>query len=517
MPEKGEESKEEVKNGGQSGSDQAKEHWKSGNSLFQEGKYADAIKEYEEAIKIKRDYADAYFNKALAERVMDNIFEAREDLEKVIELQPNSHDAPYIMGDIAEGRGDIIGARYWYERSLSNNPKFEDAKKKLEEIDMKLHSGSVGGSGIPPAGKMEQHIEIGKGAASKTEDKDVVEEGQIKSVRLYKPKNTFDMVVGEQKVKEYLYDNVVLAVKKPELFKKYGKKLGVGLLLYGPPGTGKTYMVDAIGGESKANVMIARIHQIVDMYTGNTEKNLSKMFELAKSNRPCILFFDEIDALGIKRGGGGAQGESNSIRLAVNTFLTEMNGIESDPDGLFVIGATNQPWDIDPALKRSGRFGDSLYIPPPKYRDRLGLFRLYLRNKPKGWINYGRLARATTGYTPADIERICDKAAMRPLLHEYKFNKEAKLTMKDMLAVLKDKDMSGSTLDEWYSMVKKDVISSTETQIVDGKKQEIVKEGKLDAQEKVLYKSMVKDIKRNTTGWRIAVKKMVRWFALHLF
>jgi SpoVK/Ycf46/Vps4 family AAA+-type ATPase len=506
--------KEEVEKGSQS-EDEAKEHWKNGNARFQEGNYGEAIKEYEEAIKLKKDYADAYFNKALTEYASDNVFDAREDLEKVMEIQPNSHDAPFVMGDIAEKRGDRIGARYWYERSLANNPRFEEAKKKLEDIDSRLHEDGRRTSSA--SSKIEQQISVSKGPTKKeTEDKDVIEEGQIKSVRLYRPKNTFDNVVGEHKVKEYLYDNVVLAVKKPELFKKYGKKLGVGLLLYGPPGTGKTYIVDAIGGESKANVIVVRIHQIVDMYTGNTEKNLSKMFELAKANRPCILFFDELDALGTKRG-GGPQGESNSIRLAVNTFLTEMNGIESDPEGLFVIGATNQPWDIDPALKRSGRFGDSLYIPPPKYKDRRELFKLYTKNKPKGWINYGRLARATTGYTPADIERICDKAAMRPLLHEYKFNKESKLTMKDMLAVLKDKDMSGSTLDEWYSMVKKDVISSTETQIVDGKKQEIVKEGKLDSQEKVLYKTMVKDIKKNTSGWRIFVKKAIRWFAIHFF
>ena len=112
---------------------------------------------------------------------------------------------------------------------------------------------------------------------------------------------------------------------------------------------------------------------------------------------------------------------------------------------------------------------------------------------------------------------MCDKAAMRPLLHEYEHQKERKLNMGDMMAMLKDKDTSGSSLDEWYQMVKKDVISKTETQTVNGKKQETVKEGKLDPQEKLLYKAMIKDIKKNTSPIRMNMKRFMRWWALHLF
>ena len=121
------------------------------------------------------------------------------------------------------------------------------------------------------------------------------------------------------------------------------------------------------------------------------------------------------------------------------------------------------------------------------------------------------------GYSPADIERIADKAAMLPLLHEYEHHTSREYTMKDVLSILKDKDYSGSSLDEWYAMVKKDVITKTETQMVDGKKQVIVKEGKLDPQEKILYKAMINDIKKNTNSVRIRFKKMIRWFALNLF
>lgn len=486
----------------------AKEHWKKGNAFFEESKFEDAIKEYNAALAIDERYPDAYFNRALTERVMNNFDAAKKDLEMVITLQPKSADAPLLIGDIAESGNDLIGARYWYEKSLANNPDYTEAKNRLEHIDSLIHMDTdVAGKG---AVQQQQQVSM-----QKPEQKEVIEEGQIKKLAFYKSDVMFTDVIGLEKVKHYLMDNVVLAIKKPDLFRKYGKKLGVGLLLYGPPGVGKTHIVRAVAGEAGANVIIARVNQIVDMYTGNTEKNLHAIFEQARKNTPCIIFFDELDALGVKRGGdepGG--GNSSALRLAVNQFLVEMSGVESNPEGIFVIGATNNPWDIDPALKRSGRFGDSVYLKPPTYNDRKELFRYYTRNKPASHLNYGRLARATMGYSPADIERIADKAAMLPLLHEYEHNIGRDYTMKDVMSILKDKDYSGSSLDEWYSMVKKDVITKTENSTIDGKKQTVVKEGKLDPQEKILYKAMVNDIKKNTSNWRIRIKKMIRWFAL---
>ena len=492
-------------------SDGAKEHWKKGNSLFEASKFQEAISEYNEAVRMDAGYADAYFNRALTERILHDYDAAKKDLETVMKLQPKSADAPLLIGDIAETRNDLLGARYWYERSLANNPDYGEAKNRLEHIDSLIHmepAQAAAGSGQSQVQKQKYK-----------EEGTVIEEGQIKKLSFYKSKSKFNNVIGLDDVKKYLYENVVLAIEKPELFQKYGKKRGVGLILYGPPGVGKTYIVDAVAGEANANVIIARINQIVDMYTGNTEKNLHAVFEQARQNTPCIIMFDELDALGTKRGGGDGPGggESSAMRLAVNQFLTEMNGLEENPEGIYVIGTTNQPWDIDPALKRSGRFGDAIYLSPPNHRARVEMFRYAEKNKPKGRMSYGRLARATAGYSPADINRIVDKAAMRPLLHEHQFKKERLLTMGDLLAILRDKDTSGSSLDEWYSMVKKDVISKTETQIVDGKKQEIVKEGKLDAQEKILYKKMVKDIKKNTGDFSIKLRGLTRWWALHVF
>ncbi len=489
---------------------EAKERWRKGNSLFEDSKFQEALAEFTEAIKVDPDYADAYFNRALTNRILNKFDEAKRDLETVMKIQPKSGDAPLLIGDMAESGNDLIGARVWYEKALANNPDYAEAKTRLEHLDslMKVE-------GTYSKNTKTQQLEIQKFDEGETK----IEEGQIKKLAFYKSNIKFDKVIGLDKVKKYLTDNIILAIQEPALFKKYGKKTGLGTILYGPPGVGKTHIVNAIAGEANANVIIARINQIVDMYTGNTEKNLHAIFEQARQNPPCIVFFDELDALGVKRGGdgGGGGGESSAMRLAVNQFLVEMSGVEAKPEGLYVIGATNNPWDIDPALKRSGRFGDRIYMAPPDNTARKKLFEFYTRNKPKGHLNWGRLARATMGYSPADIERICDKAVMRPLLHEHERHSERKLSMGDFLAVLRDRDVSGSSLDEWYEMVKKDVISKTETSIVDGKKQEVIKEGKLDSEEKVLYKTMVNDIKKNTSKWRIMFKKFWRAFSVYIF
>jgi transitional endoplasmic reticulum ATPase len=486
----------------------AKDHWKKGNSLFEEGNYNDALNEYTEASKVDPKYPDAYFNRALTYRILNNFGSAKKDLDTVMELQPKSHDAPLLIGDMAAANNDLLGARFWYEKALANNPDYSEAKNRLEHIDSLIHIDSTYGKNQKTKG-----LELEKYDYNETK----IQEGQIKNLAFYKSNQKFDSVIGLDKLKRYMRENIVLAIEKPELFKKYGKKLGLGTLLYGPPGVGKTYTVNAIAGEAGANVIIARVNQIVDMYTGNTEKNLHAIFEQARKNPPCIIFFDELDALGVKRGGGGdAGGESSALRLAVNQFLVEMSGVEANPEGIYVIGATNTPWDIDSALKRSGRFGDHIYVQPPNYSARKKLFEFHTKNMPRAHLAWGRLARATAGYSPADIERLCDKAIMLPLLHEHQHSKGRMLTMGDMLTVLQDKDINGSSLDEWYNMVKKDVISKTETQIVDGKKQEIVKEGKLDAEEKIIYKAMVKDIKKNTSAMRITWKKFVRWWATYI-
>ena len=485
----------------------AKEFYDDAGKAFENNDFEKSIVLYTKAIDADPNYASAYFNRALSYAIINKYKEATRDAEKVMSIEPESFDAPYVMGIISEYQQDYTGAKEWYELSLKRNPNYEQAKARMEQLKKKLieqKQSTIPQPSLSYSGTRSSESEVPK---NDTE----VSEGQIKKVKWHKSNITFKDVVGMKKEKKLIYENIILAIRKPELLKAYGKKLGLGVIFYGPPGCGKTYFVNAIGGETNSNVLIAAINEIVDMYAGNTEKNMHAIFEQARKNTPVVIFFDEIDALGGKRDGGGEQ--QSFMRMAVNQFLQEMDGVEKNPEGIFVIGATNQPWDIDPALKRSKRFGETIYIPPPDYKTRKQAFIYNTRKMPLSRIAFGRLARATMGFSQADIEEICDKAALIPAAEEDRSGKRRKIKMKDFLRMIKS---HGNTLDEWYSMIKKEIINKTETQVVDGKKQTTVKEGKLSSEEKSKYKSLIKDVKRNSSGWYKTLKKFIRFVSINI-
>ena len=141
-------------------------------------------------------------------------------------------------------------------------------------------------------------------------------------------------------------------LRNPQMRKLYGKSLRGGLLLYGPPGCGKTFLARAVAGEMGAKFITVSIVDVLNMWIGNSERNLHEIFEAARRNAPCVLFLDELDALGHKR----SQMTSTSMRTIGNQLLTELDGVDSNNDGVFVLAATNAPWDVDPALRRPGRF-----------------------------------------------------------------------------------------------------------------------------------------------------------------
>ncbi len=472
----------------------AKEVYDQAGKLFEENKFDEAIALYTQAIEKYPDYSSAYFNRALSYALQSEYEKATNDAMKVMELEPNAPDAPYVMGVISEYQQDMDGAKEWYEKSLKNNPEYAQAKDRLKMLKEKM-------KGAQPGLK----------AKGEEVTQTVVEEGQIKKVAWFTSDITFKDIVGMEKQKQLIHDNIILAITKPQLLQAYGKKLGLGVIFYGPPGNGKTLLVRAIAGETKAKFIVMHINEIVDMYAGNTEKNLHAVFEQARKNAPCIVFADEIDALGTKREGE----QQGNMRMAVNQFLQELDGVEKNPEGIFIIGATNQPWDMDPALKRPGRFGESVYMPAPKYKDRREAFRYNTRKMPLSkFVSFGRLARATWGFSMADIFSICDKAALKVAAEEDRTGKKRPIGMKDLMAMVKE---GGSSLDEWYAMVKKEVISKTETTIVEGKKQETIKEGRLTPEEKQRYKPMIKDIKKNLNPVNIFVKKVMRFWAVYLF
>jgi len=219
-------------------------------------------------------------------------------------------------------------------------------------------------------------------------------------------------VAGLAEVKARLEAAFLAPMRNPELRRLYGKSLRGGLLLYGPPGCGKTFIARALAGELGARFMAVSFADIVDMFLGSSERNIRELFAAARGNAPCVLFMDEIDAIGQRR----SQLRSAPLRSAVNQLLLELDGVSGSNDGVFVLAATNHPWDVDSALRRPGRFDRTLLVLPPDEPAREAVFRYHLAGRPVAGIQLARLAARTDGYSAADIAHVCEAAAELALL-----------------------------------------------------------------------------------------------------
>ena len=219
-------------------------------------------------------------------------------------------------------------------------------------------------------------------------------------------------VAGLDEVKKRLEAAFLAPMRNPELRKLYGKSLRGGLLLYGPPGCGKTFIARAVAGELGARFITVSFADLIDMFVGRSERNIHELFEVARRNAPCVVFLDEVDAIGQKR----SQLRNTPMRSAVNQLLLELDDVASDNTGVFLLAATNHPWDVDSALRRPGRFDRTLLVLPPDGPAREGVFRYHLRDRPVAGIDLAKLSRLTDGYSGADIAHICETAAERALL-----------------------------------------------------------------------------------------------------
>jgi len=236
-----------------------------------------------------------------------------------------------------------------------------------------------------------------------------IEPSAMREVFVEIPKVTWDDVGGLEDVKREIIEAVEWPLKFPEKFKKFGIKPPKGVLLYGPPGTGKTLIAKAVANESEANFISIKGGQILSKWLGESEKAVRKIFRKARQVAPCIIFFDEIDAIAQMR---GIDEGSRAVERVLNQLLTEMDGLE-ELHGVVVIGATNRPDILDPALLRPGRFDRLVYVRPPDKRSRLAIFKIHTRDMPlSDDVDLEELAELTEGYVGADIEAICREAVM---------------------------------------------------------------------------------------------------------
>ncbi|HVZ48466.1 MAG TPA: ATP-dependent metallopeptidase FtsH/Yme1/Tma family protein, partial [Gemmatimonadaceae bacterium] len=224
------------------------------------------------------------------------------------------------------------------------------------------------------------------------------------------PKVTFADVAGCDEAK-YDLREIIEFLKEPQKFTKLGGRLPKGALLVGPPGTGKTLLAKAVAGEAGRPFFSMSGSDFVEMFVGVGASRVRDLFEQGKAHAPCIIFIDEIDAVGRHRG-AGLGGGHDEREQTLNQLLVEMDGFESN-DGVILIAATNRPDVLDPALLRPGRFDRQIVVDSPDYKGREGILRVHMRNKPIAEdVNIDALARSTPGMAGADLANLVNEAAL---------------------------------------------------------------------------------------------------------
>ncbi len=254
-------------------------------------------------------------------------------------------------------------------------------------------------------------------------------------------------VAGMTEVKERLEAAFLAPMRNPDLRRLYGKSLRGGLLLYGPPGCGKTFIARAVAGELGARFIAVSFADIIDMFVGQSERNIHELFEVARRNAPCVLFLDEVDAIGQKR----SQLRHTPMRSAVNQLLLELDDISGNNEGVFLLAATNHPWDVDSALRRPGRFDRTLLVLPPDSAAREEVFRYHLKDRPVAGIDLAKLARQTDGYSGADIAHICETSAERALMDSVRRGEPRMIGTPDLEAAIAEVKPS---LGAWFDTAR---------------------------------------------------------------
>ncbi|MET9241561.1 AAA family ATPase [Nonomuraea sp. NPDC003709] len=273
-----------------------------------------------------------------------------------------------------------------------------------------------------------------------------------------KSKVTFADVAGMDAVKEALRVKLLLPLQQPELFAAYGKRAGGGVLMYGPPGAGKTHLARAAAGELGASFVNVGLSDILDMYVGSSERNLRATFELARRNRPCVLFFDEVDALAARR----SDMRQAHTRQLVNQFLAELDGVDQDAnEGVLVLAATNAPWYIDVAFRRPGRFDQLVFVPPPDTSARAAILRLLCRDKPLAEMDFDAVARVTDHFVGADLKGVVDRAVEVKLQQSISAGRPIPMNTHDLLAVAQV--TRPTAVREWLATARNYVLHANES------------------------------------------------------
>jgi SpoVK/Ycf46/Vps4 family AAA+-type ATPase len=359
-------------------------------------------------------------------------------IEDLLEQPEPPPQAQLLGARLLLQAGEATGAARHYHAAVAREPDLADP-----ELAARLPApGEPAPSAADPGELVEDPFVVDGKVRVAAEDPPPADEAAAE-----RPTVTFDDVGGMEAIKEEIRLKVIHPLDHPELYRAYGKPLGGGVLLYGPPGCGKTHLARATAGEIRAGFVAVGLDQVLDMWLGESERKLHELFERARRDRPCVLFFDEVDALGASR----SDLRTSSARLLVNQFLAELDGVERSNDGVLVLAATNAPWHLDAAFRRPGRFDRILFVPPPDAAARAAILRIHCRGKPLGEVDYERLAARANGLTGADLKAVVDLAVEAKLREAIRVGVPRPLTTRDLAAAAKK--VKPSTRD-WFASAR---------------------------------------------------------------
>jgi transitional endoplasmic reticulum ATPase len=281
---------------------------------------------------------------------------------------------------------------------------------------------------------------------------------------------TFADVIGMNDIKEAIRMDIIYPFKKPELFAAYNRgQGGGGLLLYGPPGCGKTLIAKATAGEIGGNFISASIHEILMGTWGDMPGAIANLFYKARLSTPSVIFLDEIDAIASSRSSG-----NNLLRPLVTELLTQMDGVNSNNDGVLVIAATNLPWEVDDALRRPGRFSRQIFVGGPCEQARKSIFEYELRKLPNEVESADILAKACRHMSAADISGMVKTAADKALREAVRTGNVVPISTQMILDSINE---SRSSILDWFGTAKSYVSYSNTSGRYDAIKEYFEKEG----------------------------------------
>ena len=390
-----------------------------------------------------------------------NFAEAEQQLIEIIDLDGSHVDAKYELANCFYKQQKITAAEVLLEEIVKIRPEkkylellcycqirqenYSDAQETYKEL-------------IEQDSNYENEDFDNALKITTTREPDFVDEDGLSFLK--KPTTNFASIGGMDEIKKEIELKIIKPLEHKDLYKAYGKKIGGGILLYGPPGCGKTHIARATAGEINANFISVGINDILDMWIGSSEKNLREIFETARQNTPCVIFIDEIDALGANRN----DVNKTSGRTVINQFLAELDGIDADNDGILILGATNAPWHLDPAFRRPGRFDRIIFVSPPDLEAKAAIFQIHLQEKPTETIDYMALAKAAKEFSGADIQAAIDMAIETKLEASFKDGIPKPLRTKDILKAIKK--MKPSTK-EWFVSSKNYALYANDSGLYD--------------------------------------------------